>query len=432
MVSLQILSKILQSKSISIVEDNLLTEEQFVGYADEFNYILDHYKEYGNVPDTASFLSKFPEIELVEVSESDRYLVETLQEEYLYYRSIPVIQKAAELLKTDSNAASEYLIHALKDLEPEYKLNGVDIIADGQDRLDEYRERKNNQNEWFFTTGFEELDDLIHGLQRGEEFVVLFARLNQGKSWILEKICSHIWEIGFNVGFISPEMGAINVGYRFDTLYKHFSNKNLMWGGELDEKGYEEYIGNLKESDHKFIVSTPLDFNRKITVSKLRNWIKKYKLDMIAIDGITYLFDERGKRGDNKTTSLTNISEDLMSLSVEMGVPIVTVAQANRGGVAIGENDDVPELETIRDSDGIGYNASKVISIRQLKNQVLRMGIKKNRFGSVGGKLDYIWDIDIGDFKFLPSHDDAQPEEKTEEQVEKVRKKYKNDRREVF
>lgn len=433
MVSLQILSKILTTQDMSIVEDNLLTEDYFVGYEQEFNYIVQHKDEYGNVPDKATFLAKFPEIDLVEVSESDRYLVDTIREEYLYYKSVPVVQKIAELLKTDANAAAEYMIHAMKELEPNYRLSGTDIVSGADERYEQFVERREHQEDWFFTSGFEELDDLIHGIQREEELFVIFARTNQGKSWVLEKMCTHIWQIGFNVGYISPEMGASSIGYRFDTLYKNFSNKGLMWGKDsVEQEEYENYINELKEKQNKFIVATPNDFTRKITVSKLRNWIKQYKLDLVAVDGITYMTDERYQRGDTKTTSLTHISEDLMSLSMEMKVPILIVVQANRGGVVQDDNDGTPELETIRDSDGIAQNASKVISIRQTKEGILKIEVKKQRFGAVGGKLNYRWLIDTGDFSFVPSYDDAEPQQKTERKVVQVKRQFSGDKSDVF
>lgn len=431
MVSLQIISKILNTQKNDIVEDNLLTEEYFQGYEDEFNFIENHVKEYGNVPDKATFLSKFPEIEILDVAESDKYLVDTLREEYLYYRSVPIVQKIAELLKTDSNAAAEYMLQATKTLSPNYNLGGVNIISDSMLRYDEFVSRKDNQNQWYFTTGFEELDDLIHGIQRGEELLVLFARVNQGKSWVSEKIATHIWQLGFNVGYVSPEMSASSIGYRFDTLYHNYSNKGLMWGkGEVDEEEYKQYIEELAKKENKFIVATPLDFDKKITVSKLKNWIQQYKLDFIAIDGITYMTDERYKRGDNKTTTLTNISEDLMALSMELKIPILVVVQANRQGVSE-QQDGTPELETIRDSDGISHNASKVISIRQLVDNVLELGIKKQRFGPVGGKLKYVWNIDVGEFTWIPSEDDATSKSTKREAIENVRRQY-NDKTDVF
>lgn len=398
MITLQILCKCIQAGNIDIIENNQLTEEYFTGYEDEYNFIVNHFKEYGNAPDYSTFLSAFPDIELVEVRESDRYLVDTIREEHLYNQAVPVVQKIADLLQTDANAAAEYMLHAIKELQPTYKFGGIDIIAQANDRYEEFVDRRENQKEWFFTTGLPELDDLIHGIQRKEELFVIFARTNQGKSWILEKICSHIWEIGFNVGYISPEMGASSIGYRFDTLYKNFDNKGLVWGNNtVPDEEYKSYIDELSTKENKFIVATPNDFDRRITITKLKNWIKQNDLNIIAIDGITYLTDERGRRGDNKTTSLTNISEDLMSLSMEIGVPILTVVQANRGGVTEKGSDELPELENIRDSDGISFNASKVISLKQ-KDDTLIIQVKKQRNGLVGGKVAYIWNANVGEF----------------------------------
>lgn len=401
MVALQILSKVIQTKDISIITDNQLDTEYFPEYTEEFDFIMSHYKEYGNVPDKATFLSHFNNFEFVIVDESDDYLIDTIREEYLYTQAVPVVQNIAKLLKTNSNSAVEYMFQSIKNLQPTYKMGGIDIIAQARKRYEEFINRRDNPEAWYFSTGFPELDELIHGLKRGEELFVLFARTNNGKSWVLEKICTHVWEIGFNVGYISPEMGDISVGFRFDTLYKNFSNTDLMWGNkEFDSDGYKEYIENLEKNKNKFIVATPSDtgFNNKITVTKLKNFIVQNKLDIIAIDGITYLSDERGKRGDNKTTTLTNISEDLMTLSTELGIPVLVVVQANRNGVVDKESDDTPELESIRDSDGISQNASTVISLKQSNDGVLTMQVKKKREGRVGDKVQYRWSPNIGEF----------------------------------
>lgn len=436
MVSLQILSKCIAVGNIDIIEDNQLTVDYFQDYEEEYDFIVNHYKEFGNVPDRETFLSHFvdangnPTIELVEVTESDRYLVKTIQEEYLYSKSVPIVQHIAALLKTDANAAAEYMINATKQLQPNYDLGGIDIIADARQRYDEYIDRKEHQEDWFFTTGFPELDDLIHGIKRVEELFVIFARTNQGKSWILEKICAHIWEIGFNVGYISPEMGPSSIGYRFDTLYNNLDNKALMWGNDLGEVDYSKYIEELSQKKNKFIVAKPKDFDNRITVTKLKNWKKKYNLDVIAIDGITYLSDERGMRNDNKTTSLTNISEDLMALSIEAEVPVLVVVQANRGGIVDNDTDDLPELDSIRDSDGIAHNASTVLSLRQTKDDVLLMQTKKQRIGSVGGKLAYHWNANNGEFTFMPSTETETKEEKPKNT--RKRKRETGEKEDVF
>lgn len=428
MVSLQILNKIISTKDISIITDNNLTIDYFLEYEDEYSFIKEHFDNYKNVPDTETFINKFPDFELLEVNESDRYLVDAIREEYLYSKSVPVIKKAAELLKSDSNEASRYLQSELVNLTPNYTTPYVDIIHSNS-RVEMFEDKSNNKDKWFIPTGFEELDDIIYGWQCGEEFVVIFARTGIGKSWVLVKTVQHAWEIGKNVGYISPEMSADKIGYRFDTLNNHFSNMALVRGDKskvsIDE--YRQYNEKLAEHNNHILVSTPMDFNKQVTVGKLRTFVQANNLDMLAIDGITYMTDERYKRGDNKTTSLTNISEDLMALSCELKIPILVVVQSNRGGT----EKDTPDLEDIRDSDGIAHNATKVISLNQ-KEEALVMKIKKNRDGKIGDKLTYLWDIDLGEFTWMPGDCDSATIERKEQKREEVKQEYKEKRKVVF
>jgi len=421
MVALQIISKVLATKDFSFIDENFLTEDYFGEYAEEFRFIKEHYEEYGNVPDEMTFLSQFPDVDLVEVTETDKYLLDTIREENLYYKAVPIIQQSASLLKTDANAAAEYLMHEIKKLQPDYRLGGIDIIQEGDIRQQEWIQRKNNPAEYFFTTGFPELDDMIHGLKRGEELMVILARTNHGKSWVLEKITTHIWQIGYNVGYISPEMGASSIGYRFDTLYKNFSNSALSWGkDDVDENKYNEHIKELKEHDNRFIVSTPSDFANKMTISKLKQFILQYKLDVLAIDGVGYLSDERAERGDSTANKLKHIGEDLMSLSVELNVPILVVVQANRSGITEAD-DETPDIGSVRDGDGLSFNATLLLALK-LKDRVMTMEVKKARNIELGKKIRYQLDINVGDFKYLPTADITN-NIRTTERANKIEKK---------
>lgn len=428
MVQLQILNKVLATKDISLILSNNLGPEYFVEYEEEYSYIKDHYDTYKNVPDLETVLSKFSDFEPLEVTESDRYLIDTIREEYLYSKSVPVIKKAAELLKGDANEASRYLQSELLNLTPNYSTPFVDILH-STSRFDIFEDKSKSPDAWYIPTGFEELDDIIHGWQRGEEFVVIFARTGQGKSWVLVKAMQHAASIGLNVGYISPEMSADKIGYRFDTMNFNFSNKALVQGdtSTVSIEEYKRYARGLSEHTNKFLVSTPRDFNNKVTVSKLKTFVTANGLDVLAVDGITYMSDERYKRGDNKTTTLTNISEDLMQMSCELKIPVLVVVQSNRGGV----DHDVPELEDIRDSDGISHNATKVISLKQ-KDAGLVLQIKKNRDGRTGDKLTYLWDIDTGKFEWVPSDEDFATVEDKEERKEEIKKEYKKEGKVVF
>lgn len=406
----QIISKILNTKDYSMVLNNDLDDTYFIEFKAEFEFIDGFYKEYQTVPDIETFLMYCPNFEIIEnVSDPDSSLLRRLKEQHLYNNLAPIRAKFSEMLQHDSFEARDYLLESLNgDVLQTYALEDVDIIEDVDNRVEGYKYTKQNQASRFIPTGFEAIDKDITGLQRGDELVVLFARTNQGKSWILEAIATNFAEQGYRIGYFSPEMSPEDIGYRFDTLHGHFSNTAMKYGQETDNFNseiYKSYAEKLKQLGGRFKVSRPKDFARRVTVSKLRNWVNSRKLDALFIDGITYLTDERYKKGDSKTTSLTNISEDLMDLSTELGIPITVVVQANRGGVVDKNSLDTPELENIRDSDGIAQNASKVYSIRQItdKSGIINLLIdnKKMRAGKVGQSYSYVWDIDIGEFSYI-------------------------------
>ena len=401
MTDLQILSRVLNNQDISLIRENNLDATYFVEYEDEFKYIQQHYNEYGQTPDKVTFLSKFPDFEIIVVEESDKYLIDTIREEHAYTVAAPVINRIAELMQEDTYAAFEYLQSQLPTLFATTSQSiGVDIIAQAQERYEEYKAMAENPEEYFIQTGFEQLDELLGGWHKGEELVVLFARTGMGKSWVLIKMLEHAWKMGSRVALLEPEMSASKTGFRFDTIFNHFSNKALTRGKKVD--AYDNYIDKLQESNVPFIVAHPKDFNRKVSISKLKTWIVDNKFDIVAIDGISYLMDERKERGDSITTQLTHISEDLMELSIELGIPIIVIAQSNRGGTITEE----PELDNIRDSDGIAYNASVVISVAQIKDtDLVTLAVKKSRNGENNVKYRYHWNIDTGEFVYEENYE---------------------------
>lgn len=74
MVKLQILSKCLNTGSFDIVTQNNLTEDYFLEYEEEFNFIRRHVSLYGKVPDKETMLQNFPDFPITEVKETDDFL----------------------------------------------------------------------------------------------------------------------------------------------------------------------------------------------------------------------------------------------------------------------------------------------------------------------------------------------------------------------
>ena len=68
MVQLQVLNKIIKDKDSSILLLNNLSADYFSDYHNEYNFIKSHLNQYGTIPDQVTFLSKFPDFEIFDVT----------------------------------------------------------------------------------------------------------------------------------------------------------------------------------------------------------------------------------------------------------------------------------------------------------------------------------------------------------------------------
>ena len=113
---------------------------------------------------------------------------------------------------------------------------------------------------------------------------------------------------------------------------------------------------------------------------------------------------------------LTNISEDLMSLSIELKIPILVVVQSNRSGVNK-DSEETPDA-----------NATKVLAIKQKVNEnVIQLSVRKHRDGRTGQTLLYQFDFDTGNFTYIPSNDDGLEPKQRKEKINKIKKEFKDD-----
>lgn len=402
MVQLQALNDILNNNNLDMYIAQGITIDYFSSYEDEYKFIHQHYIHYDKVPDMETFLSKFPDFELVEVLEPLDYIIYNLKEEYLYHQTVKAMTDCSKILEQNSfDALSAIISKAEKLLEGTTISEGTNINKMKQDKIKDIEFKKERQGILGISSGMPELDNILNGWLPGEELVTVVGRVNQGKSWLLQKFLTEANRSGHKVLHYSGEMGTLQVAYRNDTLGKNYANSQLM-KGTITGSDYDSYLADLDKDENlpDYIVITPVDFGGKmLTVSMLKSFIKKFKPDIVGIDQISLMEDERRSRGDQTRTQYTHISQDLFNLSTEFSIPIIIDAQANRNKADIDKPEN-PELADIGESDGIAQNSSRVISLVQNKAG-LSLKITKNRYGENNKKLLYAWDIDNGIFRYI-------------------------------
>lgn len=408
---LQVINKILNTKDFSIATANNLDDRYFFNYKNEFNFIRNHVKANGIVPDNATFLGVFPDFELQEVNEPDSYLLEQLFRDYNASYIATRFNNLKEMLENgETDKAVAYFKKSVENLKTGGAVSCVDLTKNIE-RYQNYLDMQINRDKYFIPTGFPELDKAIYGIDTKNENMVIVARTGLGKSWTLLKMAASAAELGKTVGIYSGEMSVDKVGYRLDTLISGISNRAITHGDLEAMKDYKSYIESLPERGLGAIkVITPNMISGPATVDALEAFIDQENIEILFIDQYSLLEDT--SKAVAMHEKVANISKAVKQLQVKKQIPIISVAQQNRT-----KNEDKSQDTTqIGLSDRIGQDATCVLMLdrklvenkldpTQKPQDYLIINITKNRDGGMG-KLTYAADFNTGEFVFIPENVD--------------------------
>lgn len=415
-----ILCKVLNTKSMMILNSSNIDGSFFVKYRPLYDFITEHISKYGQVPDISTIAIEFPDFSIFDVQESDQYLIDRMYEQHLFRLSCITLKKLEPLLQEDSQKAVEFLQQEIPKLANITPLNSFDLVEKSPIRLQEYENMLDHQDDYFINTGFPEFDSIMGGFKK-EDLVILLARPNQGKSWIVDKFALEAWKQGKRVGIYSGEMSKTDVGYRLDTLDSHISNTCLQRGNKAVHGAYKDYIDFLQKQNIPIFVTTQKDFNGRPTTAKLQAFIEKEKLDILFVDQL-YSVQPTTKSRDRRL-QFEEIMQESLDITMRLGVPIVYTCQANRKVVGEeAEKDKLPRIEHIAESDSIGQIATRVISMCQYEGNLL-LKMAKNRNLALGDKVAYLWNIDKGLFEYNPDGINSNSEDEGPKKVPASRRR---------
>lgn len=212
------------------------------------------------------------------------------------------------------------------------------------------------------TTGFDELDRMSGGLKNGEVFVVA-ARPSMGKTSLMMNIVEHICLCDSKPSMVfSCEMTAFQLVQRLIFSRGKFSISHL-------SRGYTPTKGDLLRLKRAAIETSAaklfIDDTSGISINELRAKARRKKRDeniqFIAIDYLQ-LMKSRTKQAENsREREIAEISAGIKGLAKELSIPILILAQLNRGPESrVGKNVGVPRMSDLRESGSIEQDADMV------------------------------------------------------------------------
>lgn len=406
-IELQVISRILTTDSEE-EKDTLCSFDTsyYQVFKDQIEFIYDHRQRYGDVPDVFTFQAQFPDINLVTVRESIKYLVEKLRQNKQHIILIETFNKLKDLGEGDVSDAWAYLESQCDKAAQLDSSNPMDIVKDAKIRSDQVVEYSKQSR---IPTGFAEIDKMMYGgLSTVEELLLIVARTNSGKSWVCTKFMESAQSNGFPVLYYSPEMQASYLGTRFDTWRGHFQNSQLHQGKYTDQ--YVEYIDKLSsEATSAFVLEDKDAVDGNVNVRGIEHLVKKHHIKLVIIDGLSYMTDI--KRGDTDYTKYKNICNDLFRMSKQYGCAVVIAMQANRETKEAKDDkgDPMPSLYNVEGSDHPARIATQAFSLRQVFDKhVLDIRLEKSRNANNQKPMfSYSWDINTGNMQYLPSGEET-------------------------
>ena len=207
-------------------------------------------------------------------------------------------------------------------------------------------------------TGIAHLDNMIGGYQKGD-YIVLGARTSMGKTAFAIQCAAHaaIAERLPTVIF-SLEMSRQQLMYRMISGESGVS-AHAMRRGEISNWEWDNVQTALETLKNSPII---IDDTPQTTVLEIKAKLKKLMhhtgdIGLVVIDYINIL--KSASKFDNSYAAVGEISGDLKALARELNVPLLVLAQLNRG--TEGRQDKMPSIADIADSDKIARDADLVM-----------------------------------------------------------------------
>jgi replicative DNA helicase len=265
------------------------------------------------------------------------------------------------------------------------------------------------------TSGFVDIDEYTAGFQPGN-FVILAARPAMGKtSMALTMAAAAAKEEQKPIAIFSLEMTNEELVTRLLCAEAHINSQNLRKGNIRDPE-WEKISAGMSALSQLPIY---IDDSGTISVSEIRSRCRRLQsgdgLAAVFIDYLQLVRPSGTTKSQNRNDELSEICRTLKATAKDLQIPIVALAQLNRGVES--RNDKRPMLSDLRDSGAIEQEADMVTFLYRdsyynpesaVEDDLTEFIIAKNRSGPTGTvklrfKKEYTLFLSYGDRSHFPN-----------------------------
>ena len=262
-------------------------------------------------------------------------------------------------------------------------IKASDDLGNYIDRLQEAAEGKIKA----IPTGFRDLDDKLGGGMRGGELIIAAGRPAMGKTAFALGIARNV-ALNYSALVLSMEMPRDQLHDRNIAALGRIHMQHLRQPEKMTDDDWQRFtVAAHKITD----LNLYLDDQPALTLlevrSKARTVKRKHGLNLLVVD---YLGLMTGGPSENRNQEVGSYSRGLKALAKELDIPIIALAQLNRG--LENRADKRPGMADLRDSGEIEQDADTIMFLyrdevydpNSQANGICEVLIGKQRQGETG------------------------------------------------
>jgi len=289
-----------------------------------------------------------------------------------------ILHKAYEEGMARPDAAKEVIDEAEKmvfDIAQEEESQDQETLAELLQQVYEQIEQAKDSGQPVtgISTGFDDMDDLLSGLQPGE-MQILAARPSMGKTALALNLAEQIAFGGrtpwsgpssskpIPVGLFSLEMSRASLVQRLISARSGIDAHKLRTG----QISNADFTKLTQACDELRGAPIHIDDTPGLTIlqlrAKARRMVQRHGVKCVIIDYLQ-LLTSPGAARESRQVEVSEISRGIKALAREVSVPVVCLAQLNRG--AEQREGNRPRMSDLRESGSIEQDADVVMLLHR-------------------------------------------------------------------
>ncbi|WP_405848075.1 replicative DNA helicase [Streptomyces niveus] len=328
--------------------------------------VTNHLREQGNLLRAGGPAVAFNLVQGVPTAANATYYAEIVREKAILRGLVRAGTAIAQLgyagggANESADAAMAELNTAVQERDdPDSAFVGDDL----EDVVGELEELQRNGRAMGVPTGFTDLDALTNGLHPGQ-MIIIAGRPGLGKSTLgvdMIRSCSIKHERP-SVLF-SLEMSRREVQHRIVSAEARIGLHHIR-GGHMSDSDWTRFA---KATPRIAAAPLTIDATSNLTVMQIKSRCRRLKqrrgLDLVVIDYLQLLTSGSTRRQENRQQEVSDMSRNVKLMAKELEVPVVILAQLNRGPEQ--RQDKKPTKADLRESGSLEQDADLVILLHR-------------------------------------------------------------------